>query len=148
MKIRRKYLFYALAFTSAIIAASVSAIDAKIINDIIVDDPFAFGVSCFIVGIVISLLITLVFSIPVKKGTIDIQKALDEAPKNDTWVPYPVAEDGNYTVTKEVHRVNPLLSGYIRRCVSLGLALPPTFEDAKKLAELKDWNGSRNTVMV
>ena len=68
MKIRRKYLFYTLAFSSAIIAAAVSAIDAKIINDIIVDDPLAFGVSCFIVGIIISLLIVLVFSIPIKKG--------------------------------------------------------------------------------
>ena len=42
MKIRRKYLFYTLAFSSAIIAAVVSAIDAKIINDVIVDDPLAF----------------------------------------------------------------------------------------------------------
>jgi DNA-binding Lrp family transcriptional regulator len=68
MKIRRKYLFYTLAFTSAIIAAAVSAIDAKIINDIIVDDPLAFGVSCFFVGIMISLIIVLIFSIPIKKG--------------------------------------------------------------------------------
>jgi len=30
MRIRRKYLFYALAFTSAIVAASVSGIDATI----------------------------------------------------------------------------------------------------------------------
>ena len=67
MKIRRKYLFYALAFTSAIIAAAVSAIDATIITQHITD-PLAFGVSCFIVGIFISLVITLVFSIPIKNG--------------------------------------------------------------------------------
>jgi len=66
MRIRRKYLFYALAFTSAIIAAGVSAIDAKIINDVITDDPWAFGVSCFLVGTVISFLIVLAFSIPIK----------------------------------------------------------------------------------
>lgn len=66
MRIRRKYLFYALAFTSAIIAAAVSAIDVKIINDVIVDDPWAFGVSCFFVGTIISFLIVLVFSIPLK----------------------------------------------------------------------------------
>ena len=66
MRIRRKYLFYALAFTSAIIAAAVSAIDAKIINDVIPDDPWAFGVSCFIVGTIISFFIVLVFSIPLK----------------------------------------------------------------------------------
>ena len=64
MRIRRKYLFYALAFTSAIIAAAVSAIDVKIINDVIPDEPWAFGVSCFIVGTLISFLIVLVFSIP------------------------------------------------------------------------------------
>lgn len=66
MRIRRKYLFYALAFTSAIIAAAVSAIDAKIINQVIIGDPWAFGVSCFIVGTLISFLIVLVFSIPLK----------------------------------------------------------------------------------
>jgi len=66
MRIRRKYLFYALAFTSAIIAAGVSAIDAKIINDIITDDPWAFGVSCFVVGTFITLIIVLIFSIPLK----------------------------------------------------------------------------------
>lgn len=66
MRIRRKYLFYALAFTSAIIAAAVSAIDAKIINQVIIGDPWAFGVSCFIVGTLISFLIVLVFSMPLK----------------------------------------------------------------------------------
>ncbi len=65
MKIRRKYLFYALAFTSAIIAAAVSSIDATI-SSIYITDPWAFGVSCFLVGIIISFLIVLVFSIPLK----------------------------------------------------------------------------------
>ena len=67
MKIRRKYLFYALAFTSAIISAAVASLDATI-SSLYITDPWAFGVSCFIVGIFISLLITLIFSIPVKKG--------------------------------------------------------------------------------
>jgi len=67
MKIRRKYLFYALAFTSAIISAAVAALDATI-SSLYITDPWAFGVSCFIVGIFISLLILLIFSIPVKKG--------------------------------------------------------------------------------
>ena len=65
MRIRKKYLFYALAFTSAIIAAAVSSIDATI-SSIYIKDPWAFGVSCFLVGIIISFLIVLVFSIPVK----------------------------------------------------------------------------------
>ena len=67
MKIRKKYLFYVLAFTSAIIAAAVSALDATI-SSLYITDPLAFGVSCFIVGISISLLIVLIFSIPIQKG--------------------------------------------------------------------------------
>jgi DNA-binding Lrp family transcriptional regulator len=65
MKIRRKYLFYVLAFTSAIIAAGVAAIDTTI-SQRFIHDAWAFGFSCFLVGIVISLVIILVFSIPVK----------------------------------------------------------------------------------
>ena len=67
MTIRKKYLFYALAFTSAIISAAVASLDATI-SSLYITDPWAFGVSCFIVGIFISLLILLIFSIPVKKG--------------------------------------------------------------------------------
>lgn len=66
MKIRRKYLFYTLAFTSAIIAALVSAIDATIIS-LYIPDVLAFGLSCFVVGIFISFVIILVLSIPIKK---------------------------------------------------------------------------------
>jgi DNA-binding Lrp family transcriptional regulator len=69
MKIRRKYLFYVLAFSSAIIAALVSAIDSTIIN-LYIPDTWAFGVSCFIVGTVISLLIVLFLSIPVGKKSL------------------------------------------------------------------------------
>jgi len=65
MKIRRKYLFYALAFTSSIIAASVAAIDATIIS-LYIPNAWAFGFSCFLVGSLISLIIVLVFSIPIK----------------------------------------------------------------------------------
>lgn len=65
MKIRRKYLFYALAFTSAIITAGVSTIDATI-SARYIPNPWAFGFSCFIVGIFISLIIVCIFSIPIK----------------------------------------------------------------------------------
>ena len=65
MKIRRKYLFYALAFTSSIIAASVAAIDSTIIS-LYIPNAWAFGFSCFLVGSLISLIIVLVFSIPIK----------------------------------------------------------------------------------
>jgi DNA-binding Lrp family transcriptional regulator len=69
MKIRRKYLFYVLAFSSAIIAALVSTIDATIIN-LYIPDTWAFGVSCFIVGTLISLIIVLILSIPIKNKSL------------------------------------------------------------------------------
>jgi len=69
MKIRRKYLFYILAFSSAIIASFMAAIDATIIN-IYIPDPLAFGISCFVVGTFISLIILLIFSIPVKNKSL------------------------------------------------------------------------------
>jgi DNA-binding Lrp family transcriptional regulator len=64
MKIRRKYLFYALAFTSAIISAIVVGIDTTI-TELFIDNPWAFGISCFLVGILITLLIGLILSIPI-----------------------------------------------------------------------------------
>lgn len=76
MKIRRKYLFYALAFASAIIAAGVSAIDATIIS-LYIRDAWAFGLSCFFVGIIVSLAIILIFSIPIKKGKSLGSKVID-----------------------------------------------------------------------
>ncbi len=66
MRIRKKYLFYALAFTSAIVAAGVSAIDSTISN-LYIPNAWAFGFSCFLVGTFISLLIVIIFSIPVNK---------------------------------------------------------------------------------
>ena len=76
MKIRRKYLFYALAFASAIIAAGVSAIDATIIS-LYIRDAWAFGLSCFFVGIIVSLVIILIFSIPIKNGKSLGSKVID-----------------------------------------------------------------------
>ena len=69
MKIRKKYLFYALAFTSTIIAAAVSAIDATI-SELYIPNPWAFSFSCFLVGIVVSLSIILIFSIPIKQKSL------------------------------------------------------------------------------
>jgi DNA-binding Lrp family transcriptional regulator len=63
MKIRKKYLFYVLAFSSALIAASVSSIDATI-TALYIPNAWAFGLSCFLVGTLISLFILLFFSIP------------------------------------------------------------------------------------
>ena len=69
MKIRRKYLFYALALTSTIIAALVVGIDT-IIRVKFIQNPYAFGVACFLVGTFITLLIALFLSIPIKGKSI------------------------------------------------------------------------------
>ena len=64
IKIRRRYLFYILAFTSAIIAAIVAGIDT-IAGDLI-DDPWSLSLSCFILAFIISFLISILLSIPIK----------------------------------------------------------------------------------
>jgi len=47
----------------------VSAIDATIIN-LYIPDPWVFGLSCFLVGVVVSLFILLICSIPIKGGSL------------------------------------------------------------------------------
>jgi DNA-binding Lrp family transcriptional regulator len=65
MKIRRKYLFYVLAFTAAIISAINSGIDATV-STLFIPDGWALGFATFAVGIPVTLLLGLVFSIPLK----------------------------------------------------------------------------------
>ncbi|MFH1101983.1 MAG: Lrp/AsnC ligand binding domain-containing protein [Methanobacteriota archaeon] len=69
MIIRKKYLFYTLAIISSFIAALTTSVDTIISNSYI-KNPWAFGFSLFFVGSIITLLITLVFSIPIKKRSI------------------------------------------------------------------------------
>ena len=69
MKIRKKYLFYILVLTSSIIAAIVVGIDTTIRVKFI-QNPYAFGISCFLVGILITLLLALFLSIPIKGKSI------------------------------------------------------------------------------
>ncbi len=69
MKIRKKYLFYALAFTSAILSAIVVGIDTTIRVKFI-QNPYAFGTACFLVGTLITLLIVLFLSIPIQGKSI------------------------------------------------------------------------------
>lgn len=64
MKIRRKYLFYVLAFTSSIIAALISGIDA--ILNLYLRNPWVIGLSIFFMGVIISFIFTLFLSIPYK----------------------------------------------------------------------------------
>jgi DNA-binding Lrp family transcriptional regulator len=69
MRIRRKYLFYTLAFASAVIAAIMATVDT-VISKLYVQDPWVLGLACFLVGVPISFLITSLMSMPAKKGSI------------------------------------------------------------------------------
>ena len=64
MRIRRKYLFYTLAFTSAIIGAVMATVDA-IISTNFITDPWSLGLACFLIGVPISVGLTCIFSIPI-----------------------------------------------------------------------------------
>ncbi|HID25957.1 MAG TPA: hypothetical protein EYP23_05810, partial [Thermoplasmata archaeon] len=71
MQIRKKHLFYALAVSSSLITAIVTGIDSLITYRLIEvysfeKVPWLFGLSAFLVGIVVTLLLCLLFSIPVK----------------------------------------------------------------------------------
>jgi len=68
IKIRKRYLFYALAFASTIITALVSGLDATAQGYI--TNPWALGFACFIWGVIISLALSLILSIPYKNKSI------------------------------------------------------------------------------
>jgi len=74
IRIRKRYLFYILAFSSAIIAALVSGLDT--ISQFYIPDPLALGVACFMFGVIISIIFSLFFSIKIKGKTIG-QKTVD-----------------------------------------------------------------------
>jgi len=64
IKIRKRYLFYFLAFTSAIITAIGSGFDAT--AQVFISNPWALGLACFIWGVIISLSFSVILSIPYK----------------------------------------------------------------------------------
>lgn len=64
IKIRKRYLFYFLAFTSAIITAIVSGFDS--VAQVFISNPWALGLACFIWGVIISVLFSLILSISYK----------------------------------------------------------------------------------
>ena len=64
IRIRKRYLFFILAFSSAIFNAIGSAFDA--VSQLYIPDPWALGIACFITGVIISVLFSLFFSIPYK----------------------------------------------------------------------------------
>jgi DNA-binding Lrp family transcriptional regulator len=61
MKIRRKYLFYLLAFSSSLIAALLTGID--VILEEYLKDPWVLGLSIFYLGVLMSIFFTFLFSI-------------------------------------------------------------------------------------
>jgi len=68
MKIRKKYLFYVLAFSSSIVAALLSGVD--VILEQYLKNPFVLGLSIFYLGFIIALFLTLFLSISYKGTTI------------------------------------------------------------------------------
>jgi DNA-binding Lrp family transcriptional regulator len=71
MIIRKKYLFYVLAITSSFISAAVTGIDSFVGGQSVFKyDPWAFSFSLFFVGIIITLLISLILSIKLKGKSI------------------------------------------------------------------------------
>jgi DNA-binding Lrp family transcriptional regulator len=69
MKIRKKYLFYVLVIISTIISSLVVGIDTTIRVKFI-ENPYAFGIACFTVGALVTLLIAIFLSIPIKGKSI------------------------------------------------------------------------------
>ena len=64
IKIRKKYLFFILAISSAILAALFSGVDTIATKQIA--DPIVLTLSCFILGVVVSFAIAIILSIKIK----------------------------------------------------------------------------------
>jgi len=69
MNIRKKYLFYILAFSSALISSINAGVDL-IVGKFFITNIWALGLSIFVVGIPITLIIGLVFSFKINGRTI------------------------------------------------------------------------------
>jgi DNA-binding Lrp family transcriptional regulator len=65
IRIRKKYLFYVLAFSTAIISAINAGVDASV-SKLFITDPWALGLSIFILGIPITLIFGIIFSLKIK----------------------------------------------------------------------------------
>ncbi|RLF40372.1 MAG: hypothetical protein DRN12_05530 [Thermoplasmata archaeon] len=75
MIIRKKYLFYVLALSSAVANAFASGVDA-VVSSLFIHDPWAFGVACFLVGVIIALIFSIILSIRFKDKSLG-SKAID-----------------------------------------------------------------------
>ncbi len=69
MRIRKKYLFYVLGATSALISSGVTTIDS-FISDSIITDPWTLCLAVFIAGVPITFLLSAFLSVPVNKKSI------------------------------------------------------------------------------
>ncbi len=69
MKIRKKYLFYFLAISSAVFIAAGASLDSFISYKFI-DDPWVFGLSFFLVGIILTFFLMLILSLPLNGKSI------------------------------------------------------------------------------
>jgi len=69
MRIRKKYLFYIIAFTSAFFTALTTSIDSYV-NKYYIHNPYVLSFSLFFVGLSVTLLVSIVLSIPVKGRSI------------------------------------------------------------------------------
>jgi len=86
MIIRKKYLFYILAVTSSFIAATVTALDSYVgAQSPFINDPWAFAFCLLFVGVIITILITLILSVPVHGKSIG-SKILDPSFKKIRFV--------------------------------------------------------------
>ncbi len=102
MRIRRKYLFYVLAFSSSIIAALISGID--VILEKYLKNPFVLGLSIFYFGLLIAVFFTLFFSISYKgksigERTIDPSFKKIRLPKKEELKYHILAGFGNAILT-------------------------------------------------
>jgi DNA-binding Lrp family transcriptional regulator len=71
MIIRKKYLFYVLAISSSLIAAIVTGFDSFVGGQpAFKTDPWSFAFSIFFVGAIVTLVITLLLSIPIRGKSI------------------------------------------------------------------------------
>jgi DNA-binding Lrp family transcriptional regulator len=69
MNIRKKYLFYILAFSSALLSSINAGVDL-IVGKFFITNVWALGLSIFLIGIPVTLIIGLVFSLRINNRTI------------------------------------------------------------------------------
>ena len=68
IKIRKRYLFFVLAFSSAIISAVVAGIDTVAVENI--NNPLAVTLACFVLALIVAISFGLILSIPIKNTSI------------------------------------------------------------------------------